>query len=69
MGVASLRISPQRSGTKEVARIFRGRLEGSTGPVEGLRRIIELSGTELVNGYFDGAAGKDYLKAAEAALA
>ncbi len=68
-GVQALRISPQSTGTGEVVRIFRARLEGGISAEEALDGLISLShkiegSGGLCNGWWLGRAGREYVSAA-----
>ncbi len=67
MGVGALRISPQHEGTAEVVRIFRDRIEKKISAGEAADRLEGLAGEGgVVNGWYHGLAGKDFLRDVEA---
>ncbi|GMR04138.1 MAG: U32 family peptidase [Thermodesulfobacteriota bacterium] len=62
IGVKGLRISPQYNDTGKIIGIFRKRLEGSLGADEAVAELRLLSGGRLCNGWYAGAAGKDFFE-------
>ncbi len=62
MGVKAIRISPQHKDTAKVVSVFRRRINGETGPEEGLEEIKAVCGKDrLCNGWYQGKAGQDYV--------
>lgn len=60
IGVGAIRVSPQYKDTDKILALFRKRIKGEISPEEGMAKLRELGG-EFCNGWFLGAAGKDYL--------
>lgn len=61
IGVKSIRISPQYSGTGKVVELFRRRMRGETSAGAGLEENKRIAGGGLCNGWYMGGAGKDYI--------
>ncbi len=66
IGVKALRISPQHKNTARIAEVFRARVNGTLGPVEGLKELKAVTEGSFSNGWYRGGAGKDYLNAVQA---
>lgn len=64
-GVAALRISPHPEDTAEVVSIFKKRIDGTLSPEDGLAEIRRLVPHGLCNGWYSGAAGKNFINEAE----
>lgn len=61
MGVDAVRISPQRHGTDEIARLFRAGLDGTLTRTELLERLRPFEGAAgAANGYLHGQAGMSW---------
>ncbi|VAW39011.1 hypothetical protein MNBD_DELTA02-216 [hydrothermal vent metagenome] len=69
MGVGALRISPHYKHTKETVRIFRERINDEMTGAATLAELKALYGSELVNGWYSGRAGKVTTEAAKVAAA
>ena len=66
IGVKAIRISPQHRNTARIAEVFRARVNGTLGPVEGLKELKAVTEGGFSNGWYNGGAGKDYLSAVQA---
>ncbi len=66
MGLNALRVSPHPEHTGAIIELFKRRIDGLVTPGEGVKAIKELTAGKLCNGWFDGAAGKEFLMENEA---
>ncbi len=66
MGLDALRISPHPEHTGEVIELFRKRIDGLVTPGDGVKAVKELTAGKICNGWFIGAAGKEFLMENEA---
>lgn len=62
IGVKAIRISPQYKGTGKLVDLFRRRVNGVTGPQDGIAELKGYNREErFCNGWYLGGAGKDYI--------
>jgi collagenase-like PrtC family protease len=65
IGITSLRISPQYKDTEKIISIFKRTIDKELTQYESAKEISTLTGGAFTNGYYQGKAGKDFLKATE----
>lgn len=61
IGVKAIRISPQHQHTRKVVDVFKKRLDGVTGPSDGLEMLKETNPLGFCNGWYMGKGGRGYV--------
>ncbi|MEE9542217.1 MAG: U32 family peptidase [Thermodesulfobacteriota bacterium] len=69
MGASALRVSPQSKDTDKVVKIFKERIDSKIDNETAVSGLKDITGGGLTNGWFKGAAGKDYIRETEKRLA